>query len=454
MIVDDEEEILKGLKNIITAMDLGFEKISTQSDPIEAEKIICENGYDIVISDICMDQRSGLDMIRAVKEKSPDCKFVIISGYDDFVYMKDAIRLGVSEYICKPVDKTELKEILIKLKQTVELKKQEKMREYLRSVVMHGKQSLLPPDGWAESLRDCYITVIKPLGKAQMNLPQSVCAIESDEYTILLSQNCLSQDQLQHFLSGGFFACSSLNMRSEELHLARDQIKRMSLYRPFFENEGIAFYDNAEKLNANDANLRNYLTCFENELSKIKKNTAYIHSLLETIFSSKMKSFHYLLILKAKDCVETAIAQNCGADFLSLDYEGVVSTSDLICDYEEKMNFEVQAKDIGIDRALEYIDAHFTENITLASVSNRVNFNYSYFSRMFKKQMGVTFIQYITQKRMELAVKLLADPDIKVYEIAHRIGYEESKHFTKTFKNYFGLSPDQFRCKNPDKSSN
>ena len=67
---------------------------------------------------------------------------------------------------------------------------------------------------------------------------------------------------------------------------------------------------------------------------------------------------------------------------------------------------------------------------------------------------GKSFVQYVTEKRMNLAVQLLSDPEIKIYEIAYKVGYEESKHFTKTFKNYFGVSPDKFRNRTVIKSSN
>ena len=453
MIVDDEEEILKGLKNIIAAMDLGFEKICCEIDPEAAEKIICEEGYDIVISDICMDQKTGLEMIRSIKERAPDCKFVIISGYDDFVYMKDAIRLGVSEYICKPVSKTELKETLVKLIQMVELNNQEKMHECLRDLVIQGRQNVMSEEEAERALQGCFFTVVRPFGKVRMALPQSICRIQVAGCMILLGRTPLQQDLLKDFLKEGFFACSKLNMEWRGLVHARAQTERMSLYRPLYEKKGIAFYDCAEKLSVREDDVQYYLNCFEKEMSKKKRNASYVHNLLETVLS-KMKDLHYLLVLKLKGRIETIIAQKCGLKLYCPDYAEFDSVSALLCEYEKNMQCEVRTNEIGIDRALEYIDAHFTENITLASLSNRVNFNYSYFSRMFKQQVGMSFIQYVTRKRMELAVELLSDPDIKVYEIARRVGYEESKHFTKTFKNYFGQSPDQFRSGNFSKSAN
>ncbi|WP_221565878.1 response regulator [Alkalihalobacillus sp. TS-13] len=100
----------------------------------------------------------------------------------------------------------------------------------------------------------------------------------------------------------------------------------------------------------------------------------------------------------------------------------------------------------NIISAVKYIDSNYREeNLNLQLVANSVNMSPSYFSMEFKAEMGISFIQYITKKRIELAKELLNNPSYKTYEIAHTIGYNDYPHFTKTFKKHVGITPSQFR---------
>ena len=71
--------------------------------------------------------------------------------------------------------------------------------------------------------------------------------------------------------------------------------------------------------------------------------------------------------------------------------------------------------------------------------------NYTYFSKLFKDETGMNFSQYLMMVRMEEAKRLLSNPNYKVYEIAAKVGYNNSKHFNRAFKNYSGVTSEQFR---------
>ncbi|MYL32908.1 response regulator [Pontibacillus yanchengensis] len=95
---------------------------------------------------------------------------------------------------------------------------------------------------------------------------------------------------------------------------------------------------------------------------------------------------------------------------------------------------------------VSYIEEHFTkENVSLQEVANLVDMSPSYFSMEFKQEMGISFKQFITKKRIEKAKDLLHNPIYKTYEIAEAIGYGDYPHFTKTFKKCTGLTPTQYR---------
>lgn len=95
--------------------------------------------------------------------------------------------------------------------------------------------------------------------------------------------------------------------------------------------------------------------------------------------------------------------------------------------------------------ALEYIHVNFSHDLSLIEVSNHVNMNDSYFSTLFKKTVGLNFIDYLTNARIEKAKEYLKDPMMKVYEISRAVGYSGEKHFFKIFKKITGLTPNEYR---------
>ena len=104
------------------------------------------------------------------------------------------------------------------------------------------------------------------------------------------------------------------------------------------------------------------------------------------------------------------------------------------------------AEDGGsIGRAIQYIENNFYRNISLEEVSQSVHMNTAYFSTMFKKQTGRKYIDYLTDLRMEKARNLLENTDLKIGNIAMMVGYSSTKHFTRVYKEKYGVTPGSSR---------
>lgn len=253
LIVDDEEYILGGIKKIVEETGI-FVAVDTQLNPLLAEKMYRKNPYDLVITDIRMEEEDGFDLIEHVTPPMLECnyntKFVILTAYYDYEFMHKALKLGVDDYILKPINKAAFIGCLRKMK------------------------------------------------------------AELDEF-------------------------------------------------------------------------------YEAENSKV---------------------------------LPTAVKEENGGTFV---------------------NEEIRTGKMRV--ALEYIDRHIDSKLDLAYVANLVDLNYFYFSRNFKKETGMSFLDYVTEKRMLRAIELLGDYTLKVYEIARMLGYEDDKHFFKIFKKRFGVSPQKFR---------
>ncbi len=95
--------------------------------------------------------------------------------------------------------------------------------------------------------------------------------------------------------------------------------------------------------------------------------------------------------------------------------------------------------------AKQYIGGHYMEQVRLSEVSELVYMNPSYFSTLFKKETGISFSDYLTERRMEAAKRLLRESRYSVREIAERVGYVETAYFSRLFKKQVGLKPSQYR---------
>ncbi len=100
-----------------------------------------------------------------------------------------------------------------------------------------------------------------------------------------------------------------------------------------------------------------------------------------------------------------------------------------------------------IEMAKNYICHHIDQDISLDEVAHKLGLNPSYFSQLFKKETGETFVKYRIRLRMERAKELLLQKDVKVIDIPFLIGLNDHPHFTKTFKKYTGQTPSSFRRK-------
>ncbi|WP_413374998.1 response regulator [Alkalihalobacillus sp. 1P02AB] len=98
-----------------------------------------------------------------------------------------------------------------------------------------------------------------------------------------------------------------------------------------------------------------------------------------------------------------------------------------------------------ITNTTSYIQSNYKEPLTLKHLAERIHLSEHYLGQLFKNVTGESFISYLTTYRMKRACELLKNPLLKVYEISERIGYTDSKHFTKVFKKTYGCTPKEYR---------
>lgn len=134
LIVDDEELICRGLKSMIERNNIKeIKSVGFISNPSKVQEAVVELQPNIIITDIRMPEITGLDLIRNISKFSPNIKFVVLSGYDDFNYVKEAFKLGAQDYLLKPVSTDELTDILNKVMNTIKEEQQIKLNQQDRT---------------------------------------------------------------------------------------------------------------------------------------------------------------------------------------------------------------------------------------------------------------------------------------------------------------------------------
>ncbi len=115
LIVDDDIMIVKGLAAIINQFDIDDCHITTAFNAIDALKILSSKGTDLLITDIDMPCMNGLDLIKEAQDKQYCKHFVILTGYEKFDFVRQALRYKVNDYLLKPINKEEFKNIVLKV---------------------------------------------------------------------------------------------------------------------------------------------------------------------------------------------------------------------------------------------------------------------------------------------------------------------------------------------------
>ncbi|CAH1220810.1 putative response regulatory protein [Paenibacillus allorhizoplanae] len=125
LLVEDEQKIRQGLKKIIEDVITSKLRVTEASNGREAlDWLKTQDQVDLIITDIRMSEMNGIELIKRAKESHPSLLFVVISGYDEFAYAREALRYGVSDYLLKPIERVELAQVLQKISEQINATKQ------------------------------------------------------------------------------------------------------------------------------------------------------------------------------------------------------------------------------------------------------------------------------------------------------------------------------------------
>ena len=532
ILVEDEAIVREGLKNNIPWQEYGYRFMGEASDGEMALPMIRKIRPDVLITDIKMPFMDGLALSRIVSQEIPDIKIIIISGYDEFEYAQQAIRVGVEQYLLKPVTRGALRKVLLEIREKIETEQEQKsylemfqneMKEYenysrrsffekifggvftvqqiyeeatkisldldgpcynlvLLSLQVRRKNPediMKEPEGvdrvreaffryfmrfpeyltfqWNISLygvlikgeenrmeglkEQCVYNIEKICSEEEFFMEWHVAVGEPVERLSLLSE-CYTK--VNHILAHRFFI--------PQCHILTEKVVEELL--PGKDTKSFEFVDSAK---VNPEIIQGFLR--EGKHEEINDFVSGYFAGVQDALQSRLFRDYLLLNVRFTTINYMEMLGINQQDFLATDdydkvreasvnsrsiYDYMIGLLERALTFRDKEN-ENQGKRI-LKKGLKYIEENFVEeSLSLNSVAGAIGVSGNYFSSVFSQEMKMTFIEYVTKKRIDKAKKLLRQTEKHSGEIAVEVGYKDPHYFSFVFKKTVGCTPREYR---------
>lgn len=392
LIADDEPRIRRGIKSVINWENLEFELVGEAEDGEIALEIVKERKPDLLLLDICMPFLNGLDLIEEVKKVLDNPIIIIISGHDEFNYAQTALRLNVFDYVLKPIDRENLKMIIGKAKdEIIERRTQKEINKFV-------------------------------INKLEKN-------------TDYLKENFL-KDWMR-----GKVKSSELEKEMKYFNITYTNSMGLIVVKPIIKSRGVNEKEwELDLLSYAVSNIANEI------MSKFEYVNIFIDSKKQVVIlcdTNPIKYWHGV-VNELENIINKYLEINvviCSS-FLRNDPIQVNIVYKSLCnrliDKSKKTPIVIEVQ--------KYINRNYhNEDLSISEISNKLGISQTYLTRLFKRELGMTFIDYLTNVRIKNAIILMRDPSLKLYEIAELIGYSTQHYFSNVFKKHVGISPQDYK---------
>lgn len=486
LIVEDELLLRQGIAHLGDWESEGFRIAGEAGNGRQALDLAAQLRPDAVITDIVMPVMNGIDFIRALRAIDPAIPIVILSNYDDFEYVRQALQAGASDYVLK--SEVSFVQLLQTLRKAMHIGRPDAPKG---KAVSPAPGRLSGEEAVSELYRRGGYRVGVPVRLAVVgvrsfpneSLPEGLpwdwltgvtlnrgCWLPRTDHLLLLTDAQVAMpciERLQNYgLQWRLDVCALLGgERADPDGLCADYREALAQRgRWFYEEErpvlpllpGFAWADFSERAKIMaDASFRipsqpdvePVRRCFE-QLTAVPQRPDPVQ-----LCGCCEELIHRALLCRYDGLPDMEATRGM---LLALRAAGNVHRAgellEIVTKFFHSLTDEDERRD-GKENSLTedivaYINRHFTEALTLRQIADALHLNYCYASRLFSERHGVGVMEYITGLRMAEACRLLRNGEETVGEIAAHIGYQDSGYFSRVFKKHIGSSPSEYREKN------
>lgn len=529
MLVDDEALIRSLLRLRLDWHALGMEVVAEAGDAREAFALIERQVPDIILTDICMPSMDGITFSQMVVEQHPSVRIVILTGHDEFEYAKRCVKIGVADFLLKPINAAEIARVMQGLRdrilaERIQMREQERLlaqletaRPALREKCLNGLVSGAQDPREAVRELAYFGVALHPVSdRFEVALVEAMRlhdATESDsERDLLLSlqvrelarQVFRDDAHVQVFLDDcrrivllanepdvDLPACCEV-LRNQILNQCRcdvtigvggpvqgmehirdawQQARQAVAYRVVAGRNQVIVrseidpadtgdrFERTERLEelafALGAGLGGQVrSCVDAALDA----AAYRHH--GNLSALRMEAFDLLLL-----CQRVRMEQHVGPSGEESDgkldeaaLRRILEIDDLPrmkahvqAVFDETCEAVNQAKLCRTNRLVDKIREHILENLadpelSRGTTASALFVSPSHLSRVFRQATGMNYVEYVTKVRMEKAMRLLRESDLRMYQIGESVGIVDPHYFSILFKKHAGMSPNEYRA--------
>jgi two-component system response regulator YesN len=509
LIVDDEREIRLGLRLKVERAKLNLIVAGEAGNGEEAVGAIASMDYDLILTDMKMPYRDGISLLEYCCQEYPHIRLIVITGYDDFRYTKAAIKNRVSDYLLKPVSQKELAASLVKVVKEMDNEKAEKSRRqaidwkmsqyveemktqfilnalkpFMKDFDAMEKRAILFQMADLVDQRVRFVSVGLTTGEKgredapeDYHLPLELLCRElahQEEYPIAVFQDAEQPNQL-------FFIHPDSKVKMDSfIQRLKNVISEHLPYQPF-----VSIGPSAAGMSEWRESFITAVLAWKLREAELPKALAVspmlsqdtVKQLQWHLIKGERQPFEKLLrkqlghatiqpqMLDVKLIFQIALIIEAAAQSLGIHsfkqaemwvtpawlwemntpdkaYDFLMELSERVFDRDLRSNSTDQSV---VESIQEMIRNNYMMDINLGMLAEQYNYNASYLSDLFKNKTGLTFIQYMTNVRMEKAVQLLKETELGLSEIAELTGFSNVSYFSVKFKKVFGVNPSTIR---------
>lgn len=393
LLVDDEEDIREGISRKMDWLGLGFSLVGEAANGQDALELAESLRPDVILTDIKMPFMDGLELSRLVKKTLPRTRIIVLSGYNEFEYAKEAIKIGVEEYLLKPISSNVLLEHLGEVASKIH----EKQKEYEQR------------ERRIREMREKYLSFQKKDCDDNIN---SIKSSDADFDINSVDDLKEIQDAIADFLSEG--------SPEDVPHFVEALLDKMP--REHFRSIILRQYVIVNIF----ATVTSFCKKFEDKVEKTQTE--------EIAHLQELKDREKLL----REALATAESQEDIQTYMTQLLANALEVRNTVSDR--------RYSDVILAAQKIIKKQYMSEDISLNTVAAEVGMSASYFSTIFSREMNQTFVEYLTEIRMNKAKELLTCSSLKTAEIAFETGYRDPHYFSSLFKKTQGCTPKEYRA--------
>ncbi len=418
IIVDDEQYSYEYLEECINDMSEDFEVVGTFRNGAEAWRFINEERVDVVITDIKMPVMSGLELIKLIYENNLDISVIIISGYEDFEYARQAIKYNVFYYLLKAIDLDDFFDVLSRLKQQLDKKYDNQSAA--------GETDCELERFFARGLTGSFESI------AEMKTDYARLGLKIDFEEVIC---CIYEIQIEQYDV----------LLSEKWKYGKDSFEKAIAHviESIFEEEDETVFIfsimnsviQCMVLKDSDKDCSDYVT---NNIKKLLDIGVSVNCKGTPVRIKEMRNLCEMVNDDILKKMRVSYPENVsGCEFKNADA--------LFEDDEDEIGaYSGNDVEKAIAAAKEYMDRNYSKDISRYDIAECTYFAPKYFGKIFKRKTGKTIADYLMEIRMTKAIELL-DTDMKIQDIAVAVGMTNMRTFQRMFKNFTGYSAAEYR---------